>query len=85
VATKKRTSVLLDRSLLKRARKALRAANNTQAIEQALTEAVTNRKIDTTLSVLLRKRARALRGCLSVALIAHPPRRLGADLQPEGF
>jgi hypothetical protein len=55
VATKKRTSVLLDRSLLKRARKALRAANNTQAIEQALTEAVTNRKIDTTLSVLLRK------------------------------
>jgi hypothetical protein len=55
MATKKRTSVLLDKALLKKARKALRAANNTQAIEQALTEAVMNREIGTTLSVLLRK------------------------------
>jgi len=55
MATKKRTNVLLDKSLLKRARKALRAANNTQAIEQALAEAVMNREIGTTLSALLRK------------------------------
>jgi hypothetical protein len=55
MATKKRTSVLLDKALLKKARKALRAANNTQAIEQALTEAVMNREIGTTLCVLLRK------------------------------
>jgi hypothetical protein len=55
MATKKRTSVLLDKVLLKRARRALRASNNTQAIAQALTEAVTNREIDTTLGALLRK------------------------------
>ena len=55
MATKKRTSVLLDKVLLKKARRALRAANNTQAIAQALTEAVINREIDTTLSALLRK------------------------------
>ncbi len=55
MATKKRTSVLLDKSLLKRARKALRAAHNTQAITQALTEALMNREIDNTLSALLRK------------------------------
>ena len=55
MATKKRTNVLLDQALLKRARKALRAANNTRTIEQALTEAVMNRQIDTTLSALLRK------------------------------
>lgn len=55
MATKKRTSVLLDKALLKRARRALRASNNTQAIAQALTEAVINREIDTTLTALLRK------------------------------
>ena len=55
MATKKRTSVLLDKALLQKARKVLRAANNTQAIAQALTEAVMNREIDTTLSVLLRE------------------------------
>ena len=55
MATKKRTSVLLDKVLLKRARRAMRASNNTQAIAQALTEAVTNREIDKTLGALLRK------------------------------
>ena len=55
MATKKRTSVLLDKALLQKARRALRAPNNTQAIAQALTEAVINREIDTTLSALLRK------------------------------
>jgi hypothetical protein len=55
MATKKRTSVLLDKALLKRARRALRTSNNTQAIAQALTEAVINREIDTTLTALLRK------------------------------
>jgi hypothetical protein len=55
MATKKRTGVLLNKALLKKARKTLRAANTPQAIEQALTEAVMNREIGTTLSVLLRK------------------------------
>ena len=55
MATKKRTSVLLDKALLKKARRALQASNNTQAIAQALAEAVINREIDTTLIALLRK------------------------------
>ena len=55
MATKKRTSVLLDKVLLKRARRALQASNNTQAIAQALAEAVITREIDTTLIALLRK------------------------------
>jgi hypothetical protein len=55
MAAKKRTSVLLDKALLKRARRVLGATNNTQTIAQALTEAVTNRDIDTALGALLRK------------------------------
>ena len=55
MATKKRTSVLLNKALLKRARKAMRATSNTQAITQALTEALMNRDVDTRLGTLLRK------------------------------
>ncbi len=55
MATKRRTSVLLDAGLLKRARRVLRVSNNTQAIARALAEAVTNREIDTALTNLLRK------------------------------
>jgi len=55
MATKRRTSVLLDEGLLKRARRVLRVSNNTQAIARALAEAVTNREIDTALTNLLRK------------------------------
>lgn len=55
MVTKRRTSVLLDEGLLKRARRVLRVSTNTQAIARALAEAVTNREIDTALTNLLRK------------------------------
>jgi Arc/MetJ family transcription regulator len=51
---KRRTSVLLDESLLRKARKRLRVSTNTEAITTALQETVTNREIGVTLSALLR-------------------------------
>jgi predicted RNA binding protein with dsRBD fold (UPF0201 family) len=55
VAVKKRTSALIDDSLLKRARKVLRASNNTEAITKALQEVLANKEIEATLRDLIRK------------------------------
>jgi len=52
---KKRTSLLIDPSLLKRARKILGASTNTEAITKALQETLANREIETTLRDLIRK------------------------------
>lgn len=53
--TKKRTSVLLDDSLLKQARKTLKASSNTEAITKALQQAIINREIEISLKDLIRK------------------------------
>ncbi len=55
MATKRRTSVLLDRALLMKARRALKASSNTEAIAKALNEALLNKEVDVTLRDLLRK------------------------------
>lgn len=52
---KKRTSVLIEDSLLKRARIVLGAATNTEAITKALQAALVNAEIAGTLQELLRK------------------------------
>lgn len=52
---KKRTSVLLDGNLLKKARKNLKTSTNTEAITRALQEAVRTREIQATLRDLIRK------------------------------
>jgi predicted RNA binding protein with dsRBD fold (UPF0201 family) len=52
---KKRTSVLIDNSLLKRARKVLGASTNTEAITKALQEILANKEIEATLRDLIRK------------------------------
>ena len=54
MATKRRTSVLLDDALLKKARRALRVSSNTEAITRALEDAVTNREIARSLRALIR-------------------------------
>ena len=55
MAAKKRTSVLLDETLLRKARRTLGASTNTEAITKALQEAVSNKEIETTLRDLIRK------------------------------
>lgn len=55
MATKRRTSILVDEALLKRARRVLRASTNTEAITKALQEALANKEIERTLRELLRK------------------------------
>lgn len=55
MATKKRTSVLLNEELLKKARKTLKASSNTEAITKALQETLRNREIEASLKDLLRK------------------------------
>ena len=55
MATKRRTSVLLDATLLRKARRTLGASSNTEAIARALQEVLMNREIDATLTDLLRK------------------------------
>jgi predicted RNA binding protein with dsRBD fold (UPF0201 family) len=55
MATKRRTSILLDEALLKKARKTLRASTNTEAITRALQEALVNQEIEATLRTLIRK------------------------------
>lgn len=55
MATKKRTSVLLNEELLRKARKTLKASSNTEAITKALQETLTNREIEASLKDLLRK------------------------------
>jgi len=55
MATKRRTSVLLNEELLRRARKSLKASSNTEAITKSLREAVTNKEIEAALKKLIRK------------------------------
>lgn len=55
MATKRRTSILLDEALLKKARKTLKASTNTEAITKALQEALVNQEIEAALRDLIRK------------------------------
>jgi hypothetical protein len=55
MATKRRTSVLLDERLLRRARKTLKSSSNTEAITKALEEALINKEIEASLRELIRK------------------------------
>lgn len=55
MATKRRTSVLLNEELLRKVRKRLKASSNTEAITKALRETLTNREIETALKNLIRK------------------------------
>ncbi len=53
--SKRRTSILLDEALLRKARRTLRASTNTEAITRALREAVINKDVEATLRDLIRK------------------------------
>ena len=55
MAAKKRTSILLDETLLKKARKTFKASTNTEVITKALEQAITNREIEATLKDLIHK------------------------------
>lgn len=55
MSAKKRTSVLLDETLLKKARKTLQAGSNTEAITKALRQALINKEIEASLRDLIRK------------------------------
>jgi hypothetical protein len=55
MATKKRTSVLLDEALLRKARKTLGAGTSTETIVRALQEVIRNKEIEARLSDLIRK------------------------------
>ena len=55
MATKRRTSVLLNEELLRKARKTLKASSNTEAITKALRESLINKEIETALKNLIRK------------------------------
>jgi len=52
---KRRTSVLLDESLLRKARRTLGASTNTEAIRRALEESLRNKEIEATLRIWLRE------------------------------
>ena len=55
MSTKRRTSILLNKALLKKARKTFKTSTNTEAITKALQEALINKEIETTLRDLIRK------------------------------
>lgn len=55
MAGKKRTSLLIDEALLRRARKLLKVSTNTEAITKALEQAVHNHEIEDSLRDLIRK------------------------------
>ena len=55
MSAKRRTSILLDEVLLRKARRTLRASTNTEAITKALREAVINRDVEAALRDLVRK------------------------------
>ncbi len=55
MATKKRTSILLDETLLRKARKVFKASTNTEAITKALEEVLINEEIRATLRDLIHK------------------------------
>jgi len=52
---KRRTSVLLDETLLKKARKVLKVSTSTEAITKALQEALINKEVETALRGLIRR------------------------------
>lgn len=52
---KRRTSILVDEALLKKARRLFRVATNTEAITRALEHAVHNHEVEATLRELIRK------------------------------
>ena len=52
---KRRTSVLLDETLLKKARKVLKVSTSTEAITKALQEALINKEMETALKGLIRR------------------------------
>ncbi len=55
MANKKRTSILLDETLLRRARKALKVSTNTETITKSLNETLTNEEIRVALRELIQK------------------------------
>jgi Arc/MetJ family transcription regulator len=55
MATKRRTSILLDEALLKHARRRLKASTNTEAVTKALQQALLNEEIEAALRDLIRK------------------------------
>ena len=55
MAQKRRTSLLVDHMLLEKARKALKASTNSEAITRALEEIVVNQEIELSLKELIRK------------------------------
>ena len=55
MATKKRTSIFLDETLLKKARKIFKASTNTEVITKALQQALINKEIEATLKDLIHK------------------------------
>ncbi len=55
MASKRRTSLLVDNALLQKARKALRATTNSEAITRALEEVVANKEVEASLKELIRK------------------------------
>lgn len=55
MADKRRTSLLVDETLLQKARKVLKAETNSEAITRALEEVVMNKEIETALKDLLHK------------------------------
>lgn len=55
MATKRRTSFLIDEALLQKARKALHAPTDSEAVTRALEEVVANQDVETSLKKLLRK------------------------------
>lgn len=52
---KRRTSILIDEALLRRARRVFRVSTNTEAITRALEHAVANHEVEATLRELIRK------------------------------
>ncbi len=52
---KKRTSVLLDEALLRKARRTLKASTNTEAITRALREALLQKESEAAFRNLIRK------------------------------
>ena len=55
MANKRRTSILLDERLLKKARRVLKTPTNTEAITKALEEALMNEEIRASLKELIQK------------------------------
>jgi hypothetical protein len=55
MAAKRRTSVLLDEALLKKARRILKASTDTEAITKSLQRALLDKEIEASLRRLIRR------------------------------